>query len=160
MAKYNAEKNYDKERTLNSQRKDFECPCCGKHYPLSEAELEKFELYRKITLRPSPGYLVYYGGYRLCPKCYRRRDWSITLPFTILKYGVIIAIISIIVAFIIDSEKYGLVILGGWLAIGTPLFILSFIIPYTVFHKYSKSFDFDKNLKKNAVDWNPKFKDE
>lgn len=160
MGKYSKEKNYDKEKFLNAQRKDFECPCCGKTFPLSEAKLEKFELSRELTLHPSAGSLVHYGGYRICKKCYRRRDWSIMLPFTILKYGIIIAIISIIAAFLIDSDKYGLATLGGWLAIGTPLFILSFIIPHTIFHKYSKTFDFDKNLKKNAVDWHPRFDDE
>lgn len=62
MGKYNPDKNYDKERFFNAQRKEFECPCCGKTFPLSEAELEKFELYRELTLHPSPGYIVHYGG--------------------------------------------------------------------------------------------------
>ena len=55
MGKYSNEKNYDKERALNAQRKDFEYPCCGKHFPLSEAKLEKFELYREYTFFPKPG---------------------------------------------------------------------------------------------------------
>ena len=165
MGKYSKEKNYDKERAMNAQRKDFECPCCGKNIPLSEAKLEKFELYREYTFFPKPGYLVHYGGYRICKTCLRKRNFLEDLPFKIIKYGFIIALIATLVALIIDYKEYGLMTYGFWSILlcstfGAVLVILPFVIVYTIFYKYTKSFDFDRNLKKNAVDWFPQFEKE
>lgn len=161
MGKYNPDKSYDKERFLNEQRKDFECPCCGRTLPLSEAKLEKSELYREMTLYPTPGYLMHYVGYRMCKTCYRRRKFLEDLPFNIIKYGFIILLIATAITLIIDYKEYGLMTLGFWCVItgtvGAILIILPFFIVYTIFYKYTKPFDFDKNLKKNAVDWFPTF---
>lgn len=66
---------------------------------------------------------------------------------------------------IADYKEYGLMTFGFWSIIlcstfGAVLIILPFVIVYTIFYKYTKSFDFDKNLKKNAVDWFPQFEKE
>ena len=159
MGKYNPDNCYEKEQAINAQRKDFVCPCCEKNFLLSEARLEKFELSREYVLHPSPGYLIRFGGYRICEKCHRRRSWTTMLPITIIKYSALLAILPTVIAFIIDADKYGFTVLGLWMIIATPLTILSFVIPYTLFHKYTKSFDFDKNLSNNAVDWFPLFTD-
>lgn len=160
MAQYSKDKNYDDIKFINAQRKEFECPCCGKHILISDAELEKFELSREFTLFPTSGYIVHYGGYRLCKKCHRRRERSFDIPLKIGKYGLILAVISIIVASVIDWVKYGSMMLGFWLLIATPLWILAWLIPNLIWFKASsfRTFDFDKNLSKNAVDWNPRFK--
>lgn len=159
MGKYNPDNSYEKEQSINSLRKDFVCPCCGKNFLLYEARLEKFELSREYTLHPSPGYLIRYGAYRICENCHRRRELATMLPITIIKYSALLAILSTVIAFIIDADKYGFTVLGLWMIIATPLTILSFVIPYTLFHKYTKSFDFDKSLSYNAVDWFPRFTD-
>lgn len=159
MGKYNPDNSYEKEQSINALRKDFVCPCCGKSFLLSDAILEKIELSREYTLHPSPGYIIRYGGYRICEKCHRRRAWTTMRPITIIKYSALLAILSIVIAFIIDADKYGFTVLGLWMIIATPLTILSFVIPHIVFYKYIKSFDFDKNLSNNAVDWFPRFTD-
>ena len=87
------------------------------------------------------------------------------LPFKIIKYGFIIALIATLVALIIDYKEYGLMTYGFWSILlcstfGAVLVILPFVIVYTIFYKYTKSFDFDRNLKKNAVDWFPQFEKE
>ena len=160
MGKYSSQKNYDHLISLNALRKDFECPCCGKHFLISEAQLEKFEISREMTFYPKLGYIIHYGGYRLCKKCHRRREMSLNIPLNIGKYGLILAVVSIIVTSIIDFDKYGSIMLGFWLLSATPLWFLAWLIPNLIWLKAStfRTFDFDKNLSKNAVDWNPRFK--
>ena len=85
MAKYSHDKDYTNQISLNIQRDDFNCPCCGKPYPITEAELEKFELSREFVLQRGFRYLVRYGGYRICRKCLRRRDLTFQIPFAFLK---------------------------------------------------------------------------
>ena len=59
-------------------------------------------------------------------------------------------------------DKYGMVTIGFWLAAALPLWILVWLIPNLIWFKASsfRKLDFDKCLSKNAVDWNPKFKNE
>ena len=49
MAKYSPDKDYTNQMNLNIQWDDFNCPCCGKRFPITEAELEKFELSREFV---------------------------------------------------------------------------------------------------------------
>lgn len=85
-----------------------------------------------------------------------RAGWKKTKIYAIL------AVVTSIIACSIDFDKYGTVTIGLWLAAATPLWILVWIIPNLIWFKSStfRSFDFDQCLSKNAVDWNPKFKDE
>ncbi|MYM12196.1 hypothetical protein [Muribaculum intestinale] len=162
MAKYSHDKDYTNQISLNIQRDDFNCPCCGKPYPITEAELEKFELSREFVLQRGFRYLVRYGGYRICRKCLRRRDLTFQIPFAFLKIYAVLAVVTSIIACAIDLDKYGMVTIGFWLAAALPLWILVWLIPNLLWFKASsfRKFDFDKCLSKNAVDWNPRFKNE
>lgn len=162
MAKYSPDKDYSNQMRQNIQRDDFNCPCCGKLHPISEAELEKFELSREYVFQPGCGYLVRYGGYRICRRCQRKRDLTFQIPFTFLKIYAVLAVVTSIIACAIDFDKYGTVTIGLWLAAATPLWILIWIIPNLIWFKSStfRKFDFDKCLSQNVIDWNPKFKDE
>ncbi len=159
MGKFIKEKDYSFEIQRNAFRKEFICPCCKKSIPLNEAKLEKFELDRELVIRPKPGYLVRYGAYRLCPKCERRRDLTFMIPFRFLKIYVILAVITSIIACIIDFDHYGSVVVGFWLAAALPLWIIIWLIPNLIWWRAStfRKFDFDKCLEKNAIDWNPQF---
>ena len=86
MAKYSKERNYDNQIALNATRIDYNCPCCGKLYLLSNVKLERFELDREIVYWPKFGYRVKYGAYRICPRCDKKRNFSNSFPiiFTII----------------------------------------------------------------------------
>ena len=162
MAKYSPDKDYIIQMSLNIQRNDFNCPCCGKLQPITEAELEKFELSREFVFQRKMGYLVRYGGYRLCRKCWHKRDLTLMIPLVFLKIYAILAVLTSIIACVIDLDKYGMVTIGFWLAAALPLWILVWLIPNLIWFKASsfRNLDFDNCLSKNAVDWNPKFKEE
>lgn len=160
MAKYTPEKDYTNQMNLNIQRDDFDCPCCGKRFPITEAELEKFELSREFVFQRKFGYLIHYGGYRICGKCWRRRDLTFKIPFVFLKIYAVLAVLTSIIACAIDLDKYGMVTIGFWLAAALPLWILVWLIPNLLWFNTSsfRKLDFDKCLSKNAIDWNPIFK--
>lgn len=160
MAEYSKERNYDNQITLNATRKDYTCPCCGKSFLLTEVRLERFELNREIVLRPSFGYRVRYGAYRVCPICDKKRNFSILFPINFTKGYIIIAIITSIIACCINFDKYGTVTMGAWLGFATPVLGLVWILPTLVMYKITKKIDFDKALSNNAVDWFPIFENE
>ena len=160
MGKYSKDKNYDNLIAFNATRKDYNCPCCGKSFLLSDAKLEKFELDRELVYRPKVGYRVRYGAFRVCHRCEKIRDFSISFPLAFTKIYVILAIITSIIACSIDFDKYGTVTIGAWLGFATPILILVWILPTLIMYKITKKLDFDKALEKNAVDWFPKLERE
>ena len=109
MGKYSKDKNYDNLIAFNATRKDYNCPCCGKSFLLSDAKLEKFELDRELVYRPEVEYRVRYGAFRVCHRCEKIRDFSISFPLAFTKIYVILAIITSIIACSIDFDKYGTV---------------------------------------------------
>ena len=155
MAKYSKEKNYDNLIAFNATRKDYNCPCCGKSFLLSDAKLEKFELDRELVLRPKVRYMVRYGAFRVCHRCEKIRNFSITFPLAFTKIYVISAVITSIIACSIDFDKYGTVTIGAWLGFATPILILVWFLPTLIMYKITKRIDFDNALEKNAVDWYP-----
>lgn len=157
MAKYSKERNYDNQIALNATRKDYNCPCCGKSFLILDAKLERFELDREIVYRPKLGYKVRCGAYRVCSRCDKKRNFSISFPIIFTKIYIITAIITSIIACCINFDKYGTVTIGAWLGLATPVLILIWLLPTFVMHKVTKKIDFDKALSNNAIDWFPIF---
>ena len=157
MAKYSKERNYDNQIALNATRKDYNCPCCGKSFLILDAKLERFELDREIVYRPKLGYKVRYGAFRVCSRCDKKRNFSISFPIIFTKIYIITAIITSIIACCINFDKYGTVTIGAWLGLATPVLILIWLLPTFVMHKVTKKIDFDKALSNNAIDWFPIF---
>lgn len=155
MADYSRERNYDKQVGLNATRKDYNCPCCGKSFLISNVKLEKFELDREIVFWAKLGYRIRYGAYRICPHCEKIRNFSISFPIIFTKIYIITAIITSIIASCINFDKYGMVTIGAWLGLTTPILLLVWLLPTLVMFKKTKKIDFDKALSGNAVDWNP-----
>lgn len=155
MADYSRERNYDNQVAFNATRKDYNCPCCGKSFLISNVKLEKFELDREIVYWPKFGYRIRYGVYRICPHCEKIRNFSISFPIIFTKIYIIIAIISSIIACCINFDKYGTVTIGAWLGLATPVLLLVWLLPTLVMFKKTKKIDFDKALSSNAVDWSP-----
>lgn len=162
MAKYSKEANYADKVAANIVRDDYNCPCCGRKYKLSDCKLEKVELFRETVVFPRLGTMITYAGYRMCPKCFYRRELTFKLPFRLGIIFVIIAVISTVAAFCINPDKYGLSTLGLWMLIATPLWIICWLVPNLIFWRAStfRNIDFDKALDNNAVDWHPHFKEE
>jgi uncharacterized membrane protein (DUF485 family) len=119
--------------------------------------LERFELDREIVYRPKLGYKVRYGAYRVCSRCDKKRNFSISFPIIFTKIYIITAIITSIIACCINFDKYGTVTIGAWLGLATPVLILIWLLPTFVMHKVTKKIDFDKALSNNAIDWFPIF---
>lgn len=158
MGNYSKDKDYTSFFNANIDRDDFDCPICGKSCKISDAYLEEFELTREFTTYPRPGYNVTKCAYRLCPKCGWRKDATLNIPLKLLKIFGILAIVSIIIGSIINFNKIGVYVLGGWLMIGTPLYILIWLIPNLLFWRTHKKWDFDYALPRNAIEWNPRYK--
>ena len=158
MGNYSKDKDYSQYFNANKNRKDFECPICGKSCKISDAFLEEFELTREFTTYPRPGYNITKCAYRLCPKCGSHKEATWDIPIKLLKIFGILAAISIIIGCLMGFDKYGSYVLGFWLVIGTPLYILIWLIPNLLFWRTHKKWDFDYALPRNAIEWNPRYK--
>ena len=161
MGNYIKDKDYSYQISQNLMRDDYNCPCCNNVHKLSDSKLEKFEIDREFTMRPKIGYLVRYGAFRICPKCDKRRTRTVMIPIYFIKIYAILAVVTSIIACLINFDKYGTITIGFWLGAATPLWILVWLIPNLIWLKAStfRKLDFDKCLEKNAVDWNPQYND-
>lgn len=133
MGKYSKEKNYDNLIAFNVTRKEYKCPCCGKTYLLANCKLEKFELFRELVFNRRVETHIRYAGYRLCPKCFKRRELTFTIPLRVGVILLILAVITSVIAFCIDPHKYGLTTLGFWLAFATPIWIILWMVPNIIY---------------------------
>ena len=83
-------------------------------------------------------------------------DATLDIPRRIFIVAIILAIVSITVTSVIDFNHIGSYVLGFWLLIGTPAYILVWLIIFIMFWKQNRKIDFDDALSKNAIEWNEK----
>lgn len=156
MADFSRNKDYSYLLASNANKKDFMCPYCKKSFPLDSTSYSDFELYREHVFSPKIGYRIYKAAYRICPKCKWKMEATLDIPRRIFIVAIILAIVSITVTSIIDFNHVGLYVLGFWLLIGTPAYILVWLIIFMMFWKQNRKIDFDDALSKNAIEWNEK----